>query len=222
MSADKIEGIETNLKSLSRQMEIITAKLSSPNEHIIHTNPSDNQGTTATQTTDNSLLQAILKKLDQSQLTMEKHQSSAQARFDALEDQQSGFGASMEEVTTSMDDVTSTVCSIRDEQSTLRKINEELLIRINILEDSTIAQTKGSPVRKRRPKTDDSTLSPSTTEDFPQQMMTDDSLAPTTLDAHMQDEIIEFSDSDHMSEPQTQPGLTDTRKEAGSNPVCGS
>jgi hypothetical protein len=222
MSADKIEGIETNLKSLARQMEIITAKLSSLNEPIIHTNPSNNQGTAATQNSDNSLLQAILQKLDQSQLTMEKHQKSAQERFDALEDQQSGFGESMEEVTTSIVDVTSTVCSIRDEQSTLRRINEELLIRINILEDSTIAQTKGSPVRKRRPKSDDSTLSPSTTEDFPQTMMTDSPFAPTTSDEQMQDEITEFSDSELMTEPQTQPGLTDTRNEAGSDPACGS
>jgi peptidoglycan hydrolase CwlO-like protein len=155
-----------------------------------------------------------------SQATMEQHQTSAQTRFDTLESQQSGLGTRFDsledqqsEFGANIAEVTTTVSGIRNEQANLRQINEDLLHRIHKLEESSNTSiTLRSPVRKCRPKTDDSSQN-STTEDSPQSMVTDD--LPSNTGWDNQDEILEFSDEETMDEIKTPPR---TSASAGSNP----
>jgi hypothetical protein len=159
---------------------------------------------------DNVLFQEILKNFDQSQATMDQHQTSAKTRFDTLENQQSSLGTRFDsledqqsEFGASIDEVTTTVSRIRNEQATLGQINKELLHRINKLEESSNTSiTLRSPVR---PKTDDSSQN-STTEDSPQSMVTDD--PPTNNGWDNQDEILEFLEEENMDEIKTPPRIS--------------
>jgi hypothetical protein len=219
MSSDKIRGVETEIKEMRQEwretmdyIKIIKDK----------DNNSNDNGTTASPTSmDNVLLQEILKKLDRSQATMDQHQTSAQTRFDTLENQQSGLGTRFDsledqqsEFGASIVEVTTTVSGISKEQAALRQINEDLLHRINKLEESSNTSiTLRSPVRKCRPKPTDDSSQNSTTEDSPQSMITDD--PPTNNGWDAQDELLEFSEEENMDEIKTPPR---TSASAGSNP----
>jgi hypothetical protein len=210
-------------QEMRQHMDELTSTLTK--EKDTHSNDDARTTTTAASSSvdnSNSLLQEILKKLDRSQSTMDQHQatmeqnqSSAQARFDILEEHQSAFGTSLAEVTTNIGEVTTTVSGIREEQDTQRQLNEDLLLRINQLEDgSTTTRTLRSPVRKCRPRPEDTSPQTDTTLDSPASMETD---APpnirTTHDSPQSgwdnhDELLEFDDDAEtiMAEPQTPTG----------------
>jgi hypothetical protein len=214
-------------QEMRQHMDELTTKL--VNDKEAHSNNDTRTTTTAASSTmDTSLLQEILKKLDRSQstmdqhqATMELHQSSAQTRFDTLEDQQSVFGASLGAVTTTIDEVTISVSGIRAEQEIQRQVSADLLHRINQLEESaTSSRTLGSPVRKRRPRSDDAppqmdnTRRLSNRNESPTRMETDAPPNTSALNDSSQsgwdnhDELLEFEDDDAniMEEIQTQPG----------------
>ena len=230
-------------KEMGQKIDAITTQLTDATD-----NNSTNNRNTATTSTMDSLLQEILKKLDHSQRTMEEHritaaqhQASAQTRFDtlaahqsevgtrfdtledqqsafgtrfdSLEDQQSGFGTTIKEVHTTID-------SIRGDQVSLRQVNEALLHRINRLEENGTSRMTGSPVRKRRPRKDESPHSPpnSLRKEPPPKMIPDASPNHNTQQDtpasgwDMPDDLSEFSDDEHMEDTPTKLG---TSKPAG-------
>jgi hypothetical protein len=226
MSSDKVRGVETDIHSLKHglgemrqenaqkwqeigeKMDAISTKLTEDTD-----NNSTNNRTTSSTTSSNmdtSLLQEILKTLEQSQ-------ANTQARFDSLEDQQAELGTTMNDV--------------QADQASLRQVNEELLQRINKLEEiGDTPNTRGSPVRKRRPRTDDSPQN-STTNDSPLDMLTDDPAPKTSSTLSnatppagwgTQEDILEFSsdEEDMMDETPTQPA--ENSAPAGAKPACGS
>jgi hypothetical protein len=244
MSSDKIKGVETDIQSLKhvcgaiqtdnakmrqemrQHMDELTSTLTKDKDiHSINDARTTTTATSSTIDTSNSLLQEILKKLDRSQstldqhqVTMEHHQSSAQTRFDTLEGHQSAFGKSLAAVTTS-------VSGIRAEQDTQRQLNADLLQRLTQLEDSSIStRTLRSPVRKCRPRPEDTSSPTDNTTDSPASMETD---APPNIrtmndssqsgwDTH--DETLEFDDDEETIMADTE---IPTGPSAG-GPACGS